>query len=189
MVIAMLCSISQDYFEDYPPGSWGEGVAKEFIHTTFGEQPPVVDDNLVTVYEVGTIFETVQLETTIAPIESAQDSWANYATGQPWMISPAFFYVASPRSVSTSLEINLSSVQNGCSQSTLANSFVTLQVDDGASVAAKMIIGQTTRIPFSLTQGSHVMKMAFLDENSPTDGAFCFTFLVHTINLLTENGE
>jgi hypothetical protein len=85
----------QAWYPEYQPGAWGEEVSQQFIEAVFGQQAPIVDDELVTVYEVAPITDTSQLVTTIA------------LEGKDWVRSPATFYVASPRLQLANLEITL----------------------------------------------------------------------------------
>jgi hypothetical protein len=94
----------QSIYKEYTPGSWGEQRAGEFIDRFFGEQLPLVDDDLVRVYEVPGIDQQ-EVETMMRPGEN----WYNVeVVGDAhwrWARSPAILDITSDTSQEACLEI------------------------------------------------------------------------------------
>lgn len=175
----------QDSYIDYKKGSWGELAAKGFIENVLGDQKPLVDDYLVTVYEVGTITDTAKLiTTTIAPIESTDDNWVEFKLEEHWMRSPALFYLASPSPKVATLEINISEIIDKCSQSNLKKAKISIKLGDVSSTK-NITVGKTKRLPITLDPGSQILTLSLNSWQFPKNDSSCFTFKIDSINLNT----
>jgi hypothetical protein len=180
-----------DWYPDYAQGSWGDLAAQEFIRETFGQQPPLVDDDLVTVYEVGPFVNgsygpmanTAHLTTTIALRESTQHSAAEAGTGKRWVLSPSTFYVASPDLQLAYLEVTPDTLDDPESKVPPKSGFLSVQSADGVSAGAQIKSNETVTLPVALHPGSQVITLTVESKNSgsPLD------FAVRSIDLRTED--
>lgn len=163
---------AQDWYVEYHPGSWGELESQEFIAEGFAEQEPIVDDELVTVYEVTPFTDTTQLKSTIA-LRGADN----------WPRSPATFYVASPRSQIVPLEIKLEGILNTESDSFLDKASITVQSANGFSDSAEIEAGQAIKLPVVLEPGSQRISITAhsdeveLDEAHPSPLMFNIAYI------------
>jgi len=175
----------QDNYIDYKKGSWGELSAKGFIENVLGDQKPLVDDNLVTVYEVGTIADTAKLiTTTIAPIKSADDNWVEFKLEEHWMRSPALFYLASPSTKVATLEVNISEIIDECSQSNLRKAKLSIELGDVSSTE-NIDVRKTKSLPITLDPGSQILTLSLNSLQFPKNEPSCLTFKINSINLNT----
>lgn len=170
------------------PDSWGQAQAAELIDRFFGDQTPLVDDHLVTVYQTPPLNEITGLEPVIglgAGWYSPEDNWR-------WVRSPAVLFLSLPQSQEVILELETALLyeperqpgkwQDGRLQVTLNNGYTT---------AADIHIGQKTAIPLNLEAGVYSIMLAleagnFQPRDYGTDDPRPLSFALHTINLITE---
>ncbi len=102
----------QSSYEQYQPGSWGEVQANEFISRFFGDQEPLVDDDLVRVYEVPTP-DQIEVETMIRTGENWYKMEVDGDEHWRWARSPAFLDIksAKPQEACLRLHRSLSMIQ------------------------------------------------------------------------------
>jgi hypothetical protein len=166
----------QDGYPDYKKGSWGELKAREFIREVFGQQEPVVDDELVTVYTVDPITDTTRLITTIA-----------LRDGENWAVSPATFYVASPRPDLAHLEVTPAQIYDSQAGTISDEGLLTLQSASGISASTKVGTHQTATLPLLLAPGSQVVTLTLHSgkSQSTSDDSGDMNFAIGSINLQT----
>jgi hypothetical protein len=136
----------------YKPGSWGEKVALRLIHDVFGDERPLVDDGLSTVYAVGPAPDVTTLKPSIALLEPATNQgYGKYRRAS----SPAQFLVHSPQALLTHLDVTLQEMQDSKQYAGL-----TLESGDGNIVATAPIAPrEAIRIPVALSPGSQVITI------------------------------
>lgn len=170
----------QEAYPLYKPGSWGELATEQFIEQVFGKQVPIVDDELVTVYQVDTVTETEKaITTTIALRESKSQNWLEIVTGKRWALSPTTFYVASPNSQQACLEVTPGDIRDHDSDTSYDSGMLTLQTGAG-SVSAYATPGRTTRLPLTLAPPSRIITLTLEGENATR-----LDFAIESINLQT----
>jgi hypothetical protein len=178
----------QDWYPEYKPGAWGELAAEQLIENVFGQQTPVVDDELVTVYKVGSITETAtSLTTTIALGESTDQNREKVETGKRWVFSPTPLYVASPRLQQASLEITPGTIRDPDSGASLDGGTLMLQSGDGSLVSARMVRGRMTRLPLMLAPPSQFVTLTLQTDDPSSDegGSSHLHFAIESIDLQT----
>src|SRR5262249_36276896 len=153
----------------YEPGSWGETAAKSFLKGTFGDQRPLVDDEMVTVYEVDPSLDPRNLKGSITLRDSAEQAGLELGTGKHWAILPASFKVASPSDQPARLEITPEAIYDPTSNTSPADAAVRLKPETGPPVPGLLRAGQTTVFPLQLTAGTQVVMLRLAP--SPTDGS------------------
>lgn len=167
----------QDGYPEYKEGSWGELTAKGFIQEVFGRQEPLVDDELVTVYKVDPVTDTTRLVTTIALREE-----------EDWAVSPATFYVASPRPVLAYLEVTPAEIYAAQSGDSSGGGMLTLQSANGISTYAELVAGETTTLPLGLAPGSQIVTLTLRSQSprSASSDSSYLNFAIRSINLETQ---
>jgi hypothetical protein len=160
----------QDQYPEYKKGSWGELVSEQMLEEVFGEQAPLVDDELTTVYEVVPMTDTTRLVTTIALRDAER-----------WARSPATFYVASPRPESARLEVTLSRIYDPQSQASADGGRLDLQSANGISTHAHVYTDRTASLPLPLLPGSQTITLTLRSGSAPSH----LKFKIRSINLQT----
>jgi hypothetical protein len=170
----------------YEPGAWGETAAKRFLQGAFGDQRPLVDDGLVTVYEVDPSLDPKNLKVSIALRDSPEQVALELATGKHWAILPASFKVSSPSDQPARLEITPETIYDPTSNTSPADATVRLKPENGPPVPGLLRAGQTTVFPLQLTAGTQVVMLRLAP--SPIDGSRLpngTRFSIQSINLVT----
>lgn len=167
----------------YHPGMWGEQATAELIRDVFGDEPPLVDDALVTVYAVGDALPAVTLQPSIALREPGElQDWTDYR----WPLSPATFVVHSPVAQLTALEVTPQAIQTADHSTYYEYATLTVESGNGAvTVAAPVAPGQTTSMPVALLPGSQVITLTVAPtaDSRPVDQPL--TFAIKQVNLTT----
>jgi hypothetical protein len=139
----------------------------------------------VQVYAVGPVPDVGNLAVTIAPRPSTFQSWLEAETGEAWAVSPASYYVASPRATAASLEITALGIHDPESGAYLQSGRLTLSSRGGISATAVLTVGQATSLPLPVSAGSEVITLTLrpLDAGPASDALLDFT--VGVMNLRT----
>jgi hypothetical protein len=175
----------QDWYPEYKPGSWGERISQQFIREVFGQRTPVVDDKLITVYQVGTVTETAQsLTTTIALMESTEACWRERITGKRWGISPATFYIASPNPELAYLEVSLADIVDKSGR-WIGGGVLILESAHSISTSASIISNGVVTLPLVLAPGSQIITLTLQRDSRQGDAPSYLNFAINYVNLLT----
>src|SRR5262249_34687704 len=134
----------------YEPGAWGETAPRGFLKGAFGDHRPLVDDELVTVYEVDPSLDPKNLETSIALRESSEQAALELRIGKHWAILPASFKIASPSNQPARLEITPETIYDPTSNTSPADATVRLKPENSPPVPGLLRPGQTTVFPLQL---------------------------------------
>lgn len=170
-------------YQGYSEGSWGQAAAEQFLREVFGNQDPVAEDDLVQVYAVGPLPDVADLTPTIAPRQSTWQSWLEAETGKPWAVSPATYYLASPRPAPAYLEITALDIHDPVSGAYLESGTLTLAAGGGISATAALTVGQMASLPLPLSAGSEVITLTLRSlDGGPADDAL-LDFTIGTMNL------
>jgi hypothetical protein len=187
----------QDWYPIYQSGSWGESASKELIDEVFGPRKPVMDDELVQVYEVAADADTAGLVTSVKLAhnwynwrESSHDS--EYAWR--WAVSPAELLIHSPISQQAQLEIIAYSVYEPGSQFGLGNQGVLLITTNGQVPQRLPVqVGQPVLADIQLRAGRNIISLALEAGNfrpreliRGSDDQRVLSFAVSEINLIAE---
>ncbi len=160
----------RDWYPEYKKGSWGASISQQLIDEVFGEQAPLMDDELVTVYEVIPMTDTARLVTTIA-----------LRDGERWVRSPATFYVAAPHPELAHLEVTPARIYDPQSETFKDGGRLDVQSVNRISNAAEVTTGSTATLPLLLTAGSQIVTLT-LRAGSPSSH---LDFKIRSINLQT----
>ena len=172
----------------YLPGSWGEQSSQKFLKQVFADRTPVVDDAFTTVYQVRPITDVTTLMPTIVLRESLESS--NYEItrgGQRWAVSPATFYVASPRAEAAYIKVTPGQVENAQTNAPVAGGQLTLQTPAGRSVSAIVRAGQAVILPLVLSPGSQIITLTLQPTRTQVADAApkYLNFAIDSIDLRT----
>ncbi len=177
----------QDDYGDYRPGSWGEITSSAFIQSVFGQQTPIVDDQLVRVYAVPPLANAAPLTTTMF----LGDNWYVAEDGWRWAASPATLIITSPFQQSAWLQITPHWIHDPHSANGIGPSGVLmLQSEHGPSTSVEITSGETTSVPVMLASGNQTFSLSLKAGNfiPSTYGGRDFrplSFAIRSINLQT----
>ena len=167
----------------YKPGMWGEEVTKRLVADVFGDEPPLVDDALVTVYAVGAAPPVDQLQPSIALREpSDAQGW----TDSRWALSPSTFTIHSPKAMLTTLEVTPKAIMTPDFGAYFE--YATLNVESGGGavkVEAPIALGQTTSVPLALLPGTQVITLTVTPTADSHEQNQPLTFAIQQVNLTT----
>lgn len=178
-----------DYDDGYTPGGWAEQAARQFIVEVFGDQPPLIDDNLTQVYEIGPPGNELDLATTIALRENPDSVWHEFVEGEKMAISPVSFYVASPQTEPASLQVSAKKFVGPQTGQNVEQGRLILQTGSG-TVETDLDLDSPATLPFTLLAGSHIITLTL--ETPPISGSSDLpqplNFVIEKINLNTSSG-
>jgi hypothetical protein len=160
----------QTYYSNYQPGSWGERTAQQFVDEVFDQQPPLVDDKLVTVYEVP---PTTTLQPNMALIDA-----------QSWTTTPVYLHIASPTPQPALLEVQLNHIRDIDDQDLPGSHWLTLDMGN-SSISSEIQAGVMITIPVFLEAGIQTMTMNW--HTTQEDDFDEYIVSLDWLNLLTEN--
>ena len=179
-------------YGDYTPDSWGDQQAAEILDLLFGDQEPLVDDELTTVYEVPAQRGPSQLATSI----SLRQNWYRIDRDDEstwrWAKSPATFWVYSPRAQAATLEITPFLMYDAGPGGYLgSHGVLDVAMDTGFSTAVELNSGEVTRIPLDLPSGVHALTLSleagnFQPAAYDTNDYRWLSFAIRSINLETK---
>jgi hypothetical protein len=171
------------------PDSWGQGQAAELIDRFFGEQTPLVDDDLVTVYRVPPTAELTGLEPTIG----LAGNWYEAEAEWRWARSPAVLFLSIPEPQNVVIEFVPAFVYDPEAKAGMGQEGrLLVTVDNGYSTTVTIRSGEKTAVPLTLDAGVYSVRLALEAGNfRPSDVSENrdkrpLSFAFHLINLLTE---
>lgn len=182
----------QPWYEDYTPGSWGDQQAAEIIDLFFSGQEPLVDDELVTVYEVPPLAEPSQLATSIALKQNWYRLDRDDESTWRWANSPATLWTYSPRNQDATLEITPYLIyEPGPGDYLGTRGVLDVEMDTGFSTTVAIESGEVTRIPLELPAGIHALTLSlhagnFQPATYGTNDYRWLSFSIRSINLEIE---
>lgn len=170
------------------PDSWGQVQAAELIDRFFGEQAPLVDDELVTVYEVPDITELTDLEPTIG----LTGYWYWREPEWRWARSPAVMFLSVPEAQEVVLELVTAFVNDPEAEGSMGTEGrLTITLSNGYSTTVTLHGGQTTAVPLDLEAGVYTVMLELEAGNfRPSDLGDSLDerqlgFALHQVNLVT----
>lgn len=166
----------------YKPGAWGEKAAEKLIDDVFGDQPPIVDDALALVYEVGPTPDVSTLEPSIAMLEpAALQDWGDYRQAQ----SPTGFLVHSPSSLVATLAVTAQKIDDDTDRA-YDYGVLTVQSGDGMVKYTQPIsTKETVRVPVALSPGSQVITTTVVASEGDMAPGTPLTIAIAQIDLST----
>jgi hypothetical protein len=187
----------QDSYQFYQSGSWGESASKELLDAVFAQREPVVDDELVQVYEVAQDTDTAGLVTSV----KLAQNWYNWRETSPdseiswrWAKGPAELLIHSPRPQQARLEIAPVHVYEPGSQFGVGAQGV-MVITTNSQPPQRMAVeaGQRMAVDMQLGAGRNIVTLA-LEAGSfrprelirGSDDLRVLSFAVSEINLITE---
>ena len=167
------------------PDTDGAITARELVETVFGDDAPVEQDELVTVYRVAPDPNTVE-----ARLESG---WLPAEDGWHWTTSPATISVTSPCRQPATLEIVPFAIHSPEGANGLgATGTLEVQSGDGAPQAVPITVEQAASVPLTLDEGTQTITLNLQAGNyQPSQYGAAdernLSFAVRTIDLRTAN--
>ena len=144
---------------EYQPGAWGYTAAQTLVETVFGEIPPLLDDELTTVYGVQPITDTSTLSLSIALLESS-DSRGEPMPGPRWMNTPATFVVVAPHAQMATMSVRMASMHEPKADRYYDNGILTAVSGNGqVRVVAPLKMDESTVVPVALAPGRQVITL------------------------------
>ena len=166
----------------YKPGAWGEKAAKRLVQDVFGEQPPLVDDAMARVYEVGSLPAVSSLRPSIAMLEpAALQDWPGVRKAQ----SPTGFLVHSPVPIVTTLSVTAAKIDDDTERA-YDYGILTVQSGDGRVQSVHPISSkEAVRIPIALSPGSQVITTTVVASEGDIAPGKPLTITIDQIDLST----
>ncbi len=167
------------------PDAPGVASARTLLEAVFGPQPPLVQDNLATVYQVAP-----KPGTTEARLGSG---WLPPEDGWHWAMSPATIVVDSPCPQRAVLQITPASIFSPDTQQGLgAQGKLTIQVGKGQPQVVLITVEQPTSPEITLATGSQTITLSleagnFVPSDYGGDDNRALSFAVRSIDLQPEN--
>ncbi len=156
--------------------------AQRFINQVFGEQEPLIDDDLTRVYPVVPLSQT-RLET--------GRNWRMPEKTWRWVTSPATFHVISPRPQAALLQITPAAIYDPRADNGLGNRGVlSIQMDNSFMAAVDIAVDQRTTVPIVLSEGRNTVTLSldagnFQPSMYDSDDTAFLSFAIRSINLQT----
>ena len=170
------------------PDSWGQAQSAELIDRFFAGQPSLVDDHLVTVYEVPPMNELTGLE----PVIGLGGGWYSPESEWRWARSPAVIFLSLPQSQEVILELETAMVfEPEARPGRWRDGRLQITVNNGYSTTVDIHIGEKTAVPLTLEAGVYSITLTleagnFQPRDYGTNDPRPLSFALHTINLITE---
>ncbi len=166
----------------YKPGAWGEEAAERLVQDVFGEQPPLVDDAMTRVYEVGPAPAVSSLQPSIAMLEpAALQDWPGVRKAQ----SPTGFLVHSPVPIVTTLSVTAAKIDDDTERA-YDYGILTVQSGDGRVQSVQPISSkEAVRIPIALSPGSQVITTTVVASEGDIAPGKPLTITIDQIDLAT----
>ena len=166
----------------YKPGAWGEKAAERLVQDVFGDQPPLVDDAMTRVYEVGSLPAVSSLEPSIAMLEpAALQDWPGVRKAQ----SPTGFLVHSPVPIVTTLSVTAAKIDDDTERA-YDYGVLTVQSGDGRVQSVHPISSkEAMRIPIALSPGSQVITSTVVASEGDIAPGKPLTITIDQIDLST----
>ncbi len=163
----------QDSYTNYHEGSWGELNSLQFIDETFPLGSPIVDDNLVAVYEVSQSLNKTDIIPSIALINANK-----------WTSSPISFSIASPVPQIAELDILMKNINT--ETDVFRKLYITLESANGISVNSEIKVDHTITLPLLLNAGIQTVTLNFEGNDSdPSEKSYGVS--LDRVNLRTSN--
>jgi hypothetical protein len=151
----------------YEKGSIGEAEAQTFIQEVFGDQPPIVDDETVRVYEVSSSTNPDEI-----PVQMGLDeNWYEFEGDLRWAKSPAWLFVTTPKEIQANLDITPAMMFTPNADWHVGFEGVMLvradnQLVDTLSIQADQLFS----VPLTLSAGTHLITLELAAGNfRPSD--------------------
>ncbi len=166
----------------YKPGSWGEKAAERLVQDVFGDKPPIVDDPMTRVYEVGPAPAVSRLQPSIAMLEpAALQDWPGVRKAQ----SPTGFLVHSPVPIVTTLSVTAAKIDDDTERA-YDYGILTVQSGDGRVQSVQPISSkEAMRIPIALSPGSQVITTTVVASEGDIAPGKPLTITIDQIDLST----
>lgn len=145
--------------ESYPrlgPDSWGDLQAQLFIDRFFAGQEPIVDDDLVSVYEVPDP-ETVEA----TPVLMVAENWYSHEGEWRWARSPASLRISASQPQQVTLELMPHTMYQPTAEHAVGFEGVLIPTLNGETLPAVNIrFGELASIPLDLPAGVHTVTLS-----------------------------
>jgi hypothetical protein len=134
--------------------------SQALLDAAFGAQPPIVDDNLVKVYQVDPKTEKIELRW------GQNWSFLDKKAQARWAASPATLAVVAPAAGPAMLQITPAFIHDPQSKDGLgASGILNIQVGASFSTAVAISAGQPISVPIALASGSQAITLTLQAGN------------------------
>jgi hypothetical protein len=140
------------------PNTEGDEAAQTFLEAVFGGQPPLVDDDLVRVYEL-------LPPQPVTDIELGQN-WSQREPDWRWATSPVTLSLTSVQTQSAALQITPAMIHNQAAENGLGSTGVLdVRTNNGLAVSVPITVENTTTVPLKLPTGTEIITLALQAGN------------------------
>jgi hypothetical protein len=148
-------------FSDLPQGDPANlAESQALLAAAFGAQPPIVDDDLVKVYQVDPNIEQIELRW------GQNWSFLDNEAQARWAVSPATLEVVASDARPAVLQITPAFIHDPQSEGGLgAGGILNIQVGASFSTSVAITAGQPTSVPIALTTGSQAITLTLQAGN------------------------
>jgi hypothetical protein len=157
--------------------------SQALLNAAFGAQPPIVDDDLVKVYQVDPNIQQIELRW------GQNWSFLDKKAQARWAVSPATLAVVAPAARPAILQITPAFIHDPQSEDGLgASGILNIQVGDSFSTDVAISAGQPISVPIALATGSQAITLTLQAGNfQPSQygqkDTRTLSFAVNAINL------
>ncbi len=149
---------------------------------------PIIEDDLVQVYEIPATAASDHLTTTI----QLGSNWDSSDSGRRWATSPATLRVESPYSQNAVLQINPAYIYDPQASNGIGSKgTLTIRMIGSKPISVTIEAGKIVTVPLQLTPGSQTITLWLKAGNFqpskyglPKTGTW--SFAIHSINLQTQ---
>lgn len=169
------------------PASWNAPTRLRFEDAFFRDQEPLVDDELVTVYEIPDP-DTLDLR----PTMGLGQNWYSQEPDLRWARSPALLFLSVPEAQSLQLEIDLFAVFKPYRNLFMGDEGrMQLHLDGELVADVEVTTDELVVIPFDAPAGLHELSLTleagnFSPANYGERDTRVLSFAIRSINLVTE---
>ncbi|MFZ0547847.1 MAG: hypothetical protein WAM60_20545 [Candidatus Promineifilaceae bacterium] len=168
------------------PDSWGQAQSAELLARFFPNQAPIVDDDLVTVYEVSPFAENANLQ----PQIGFGANWYPAEAKIRWAKSPAVLFLSLPQSQQVNLELQPALVYEPDADGNWLQGRLQVAVDNSYTTTVDLHNGEKTTIPLDLEAGTYSITLTleagnFRPLDYGQDDLRYLSFALSSVNLTT----
>jgi hypothetical protein len=160
-------------------------ASQTFVEATFRDQPPLVDDDLVRVYEVASALAEEE------PSITLKKNWLRPEDEWRWAASPARLEIDAPHSQPALLQITPATMYDPQSETGFgARGMLDIGGSSIATTTVEIVAGHTATVPLVLPEGTEHITLAlqagnFEPEEMGLSDSRLLSFAVSSFNLQT----
>ncbi len=178
-------------YDNFHPGDWGEQAARFYVKEILGAQPPLLDDELTTVYAITDTLDIAELTPNIALLDRVR--WLpEWQPEHRWVQTPASFVVMLPKPQLAYLGITAAQLYHPEMDTHYAQAKLTLTSGEGrVQATGDLLVDEPLVLPVALVAGTQHITMTL--QTTITGLIFQrvldLNFANQSINLVTQGDE